>query len=89
MKRIVILGSTGSIGRSTLEVVRSLGGRIEVVGLSANKRIEDLAGQIKEYSPHAVAVGDPAMAGGVSQAGDRRVKVVSGPDGLLELASLA
>jgi 1-deoxy-D-xylulose-5-phosphate reductoisomerase len=90
MKRIVVLGSTGSIGRSTLEVVRSLGGRVEIVGLSAHKRIGDLARQVSEHSPLAVAVGDPAMADEVrSAAGGRRVEVFSGPEGLLELVSLA
>ncbi|MFH1313215.1 MAG: 1-deoxy-D-xylulose-5-phosphate reductoisomerase [Candidatus Eisenbacteria bacterium] len=90
MKRIVLLGSTGSIGRSTLEVVRSLGARVEIVGLSANTRIGDLVRQVEAHRPLAVAVGDPSMADDVrSAAGGRRVEVFSGPEGLLELAGLA
>ena len=56
-KAIVILGSTGSIGESTLDVVRSNPGRFEVLGLSCNSNIELLANQIKEFSPQTVAVG--------------------------------
>ena len=51
MKRLVILGSTGSIGRQTLEVVRSLPGRFEVVGLGAGKNRRLLAEQIREFRP--------------------------------------
>jgi len=55
---IVILGSTGSIGKSTLDVVRSNPGRFEVLGLSCNDNIELLESQIKEFSPKHVAVGE-------------------------------
>ena len=89
MKRIVLLGSTGSIGRSTLEVVRALGGEVEVVGLSANTRLAELAGQVREHGPVAVAVGETAMIGELtSAAGDRAVQVFSGAEGLLELARM-
>ena len=89
MKRIVLLGSTGSIGRSTLEFVRALGGEVEVVGLSANTRLAELAGQVREHGPVAVAVGETAMIGELtSAAGDRAVQVFSGAEGLLDLARL-
>jgi len=56
MKRIVILGSTGSIGRQTLDVIRSLPGKFEVVGLGAGRNWRLLAGQIREFRPLAAAV---------------------------------
>jgi len=56
MKRLVILGSTGSIGRQTLEVVRSLPGRFAVVGLGAGKNRHLLAEQIREFRPLAVTL---------------------------------
>lgn len=51
MKNVVILGSTGSIGTNTLEVVRNLAGEYNVVGLAANKQWKLMADQIKEFSP--------------------------------------
>ncbi|NLI11958.1 MAG: 1-deoxy-D-xylulose-5-phosphate reductoisomerase [Peptococcaceae bacterium] len=56
MKRIVILGSTGSIGRQTLDVVRSLPGKFKIVGLAAGSNWRLLAGQIKEFGPLAAAM---------------------------------
>ncbi|MBI2174348.1 MAG: 1-deoxy-D-xylulose-5-phosphate reductoisomerase, partial [Candidatus Omnitrophica bacterium] len=51
MKRIAILGSTGSIGRSTLEVIASHPDRLELIGVAAHSRIESLSEQITQYSP--------------------------------------
>lgn len=56
MKRIVILGSTGSIGRQALEVIRELPDRFKVVGLAAGKGWRLLAGQIREFRPDAVVM---------------------------------
>lgn len=58
MKRIAILGSTGSIGRSTLEVIRRFSEKFSVVGLSANSNIDILSRQIKEFHPRFVCVND-------------------------------
>ncbi|MCF6157922.1 MAG: 1-deoxy-D-xylulose-5-phosphate reductoisomerase [wastewater metagenome] len=55
MKNIIILGSTGSIGRNTLEVVRNLKDKFRVIGLSSNSRWELLANQIGEFNPCYVA----------------------------------
>ena len=55
MKKIAILGSTGSIGTQTLEVVRE-NGDIEVLGLAAGNNIELLEKQIREFKPRVVAV---------------------------------
>jgi 1-deoxy-D-xylulose-5-phosphate reductoisomerase len=54
--RILLLGSTGSIGVSTLNCIRRLGGRFSVAGLSAGKNVEKLAAQIEEFAPSAVYV---------------------------------
>ncbi|MCL6561249.1 MAG: 1-deoxy-D-xylulose-5-phosphate reductoisomerase, partial [Firmicutes bacterium] len=56
MKKIVILGSTGSIGRQTLEVVRSLPGQFKVVGLGAGRNWRLLADQIREFKPVAAVL---------------------------------
>ena len=62
MKRIAILGSTGSIGRQCLSVVDSLPGRFAVVALGAGGNLEELAGQVKRYRPELVSVADAARA---------------------------
>ena len=63
MKRIVILGSTGSIGRQTLDIVRAFPGEFEVVGLAAGKNVELLSEQVKEFSPrHVCCIDPPARA---------------------------
>ena len=51
MRRIVVLGSTGSIGRQTLDIVRAFPDEFEVVGLSAGNNTELLKQQVKEFSP--------------------------------------
>ncbi len=66
-KNISLLGSTGSIGRNVLEVVRQHPGRFKVVGLAAGRNIELLKEQIEEFAPELVSVGDPALAGELIQ----------------------
>ena len=61
MKRLVVLGSTGSIGRQTLDIVRAFPDKFEVVGLAAGKNVELLAEQIKEFNPkHFCCIDPPA-----------------------------
>ena len=59
MKRIAVLGSTGSIGRQTLEVVRQLKDKFKVVGLAAGSNVDLLSSQIREFQPHFVSVQHP------------------------------
>lgn len=66
-KNISLLGSTGSIGRNVLEVVRQHPGRFKVVGLAAGRNIELLKEQIEEFTPELVSVGDPTLAGELIQ----------------------
>ena len=61
MKNIVVLGSTGSIGKNTLEVARNLKDKFRVVGLSSNSRWELLAEQIEEFKPAYVALNDAQL----------------------------
>ncbi|HEY7268302.1 MAG TPA: 1-deoxy-D-xylulose-5-phosphate reductoisomerase, partial [Dehalococcoidia bacterium] len=56
--RIALLGSTGSIGRQTLDVIRSNPGRFDVVALAAGRNIELLAQQVREFSPAALCCAD-------------------------------
>lgn len=88
MKKIAILGSTGSIGTQTLDVVRA-NGDIEVLGLSAGRNIEKLEAQIREFSPKLAAVWDEKKAEELAvKIRDTDTRVVCGMDGLLELASM-
>lgn len=87
-KTIAILGSTGSIGTQTLEVVRE-NGDIRVAALSAGSNISLLESQIREFHPSLAAVWDEEKAKELrTKVADLNVKVVSGMDGLLELAVL-
>ena len=88
MKKIAILGSTGSIGTQTLDVVRS-NGDIEVLGISAGKNIEKLEEQIREFSPKLAAVWDEEKARELAvRTKDTNTRILAGMDGLLELASM-
>lgn len=87
MKRIVVLGSTGSIGTQTLEVVREHREKLCVTALAAGSNIELLEQQIREFLPHIVAVYDEEKAKILAQnIKDLPVKVVEGMEGLLECA---
>ena len=59
MKRIVILGSTGSVGQNALSVVAAHPDEFEIVGLSTNQSIEKLETQIQQFRPRVVAVANP------------------------------
>ena len=88
MKKIAILGSTGSIGSQTLDVVRAKGD-IQVLGISAGRNIVKLEEQVREFHPRLVAVWDEAAAKDLAvKIQDTDARVVSGMDGLLELASM-
>ena len=88
MKKMAILGSTGSIGTQTLDVVRA-NKDIEVLGISAGRNIAKLEEQIREFSPKLAAVWDEKAAEDLAQKiQDTDTKVVSGMDGLLELAAM-
>lgn len=88
MKKIAILGSTGSIGTQTLEVVRE-NKDIEVLGLAAGKNIELLEQQIREFHPVCVAVWSEGKAEELKvKIADTDTRVVTGMEGLIEIATL-
>ena len=88
MKKIAILGSTGSIGTQTLDVVRA-NDDLEIVGLSAGNNIDKLEEQIREFHPRLAAVWTEDAAGDLAvRVQDLDVKIVSSMDGLLELARM-
>ena len=87
-KTIAILGSTGSIGTQTLEVVRE-NKDLKVAALSAGSNIELLEAQIREFHPELVAVWEKEKAEELAvKVADLDVRIVSGMEGLLELARL-
>ncbi len=87
MKKIAILGSTGSIGTQTLEVVRN-NGDIEVTALAAGKNITLLEQQIREFRPKLAAVWDEADAKTLKNAvRDLDVQIRSGMDGLIDVCT--
>lgn len=88
MRKLAILGSTGSIGTQTLDVVRS-NKDLQVVGISAGRNVEKLEEQIREFSPRLAAVWDEEAAKELAvRTADTAVKIVSGMDGLLQLAAM-
>ena len=88
MKKIAILGSTGSIGTQTLDVVRA-NGDIEVLGISAGRNVKMLEEQAREFHPQLIAVWDENAAKDLAvRLSDMDVKIVSGMEGLLELARM-
>lgn len=86
MKGIALLGSTGSIGTQSLDVCRMHGYR--VVCLTANRRVDLMEAQIREFRPDRVSMMDPAAADDLrTRVADMGTKVLSGMDGLIECAT--
>jgi len=88
MKNIAILGSTGSIGTQTLDIVRK-NNDLKVISLSANSNVVLLEEQIREFMPKIVCVYDEVKAKELkTMISDLNVKVVSGMEGLIEISTL-
>lgn len=88
MKRVTILGSTGSIGRNALNVIDNCEDQFSVIGLSANRNSQLLIEQAKKYQPKFVSIIDSEGADYVEQKlRSFDVKILKGREGLLELAS--
>ena len=87
MKRIVVLGSTGSIGTQTLDLAERFPDQIEVVGLAAGRNLNLLVQQAKTFRPARVSVADEAEVAGLRAAlADPGIEVAGGADGLCEVA---
>lgn len=89
VKQIVILGSTGSIGRNALRVIDALGPEYSVLALSAHSNVELLAEQTRRYKPRFIAVTDADYAGRLEEyLGDLDVQILNGPEGAIQIAEL-
>src|SRR6266704_399918 len=91
MKRIAVLGSTGSIGRSTLSVVESYPDRFKVVSLAAGKNVEAALEQAKRWRPRVVSLSSERDAdqlrNQLKAAGLRQIDVMHGPSGTVSVAT--
>ena len=87
--RLSILGSTGSIGRNTLQVVREMAGRVRPLALAAGRNVNELVSQILEFRPELVSVDDDGVRRAVLAALDQaapdawRPEILTGQEGLL------
>src|SRR3569833_2588933 len=88
MKNVVLLGSTGSIGTSTIKVADDLPGEFRLIGLAAGNNVELLLEQIRKHKPAAVSITDPAKAKELQNVLGTTAQVYSGNDGLLKLATI-
>ncbi len=89
MKKISILGSTGSIGRQTLDVISKHPDKFSVIGLSAGKNVELLKEQIIKYRPQAVSVENEESARALASAlGSSKTKIVHGQQGAQAIAEM-
>ena len=87
MKRVALLGSTGSIGTSTLDVLAGLPDMFEVACLSAGRNIDLLCAQVRRFRPKRVCVADENARNACRRTELQGVEVLHGPDGLIALAS--
>jgi len=88
MKNVVLLGSTGSIGTSTVKVAEDLPDRIRLLALGAGNNLELLLKQAHKHKPAAVSIGDPAKAKELQNALGASTQIFSGEEGLVKLATL-
>ena len=86
---VAVLGSTGSIGTQTLEVIRAEPDRFRAVALAANSSVSELATQAAEFAPAAVAVGNVGLVRELRAALPPSVEVLAGPDAFADLAATA
>jgi len=85
-RRVAVLGSTGSIGTSTLDVIGHLPERLEVIGLAAHSRWEQLAEQCREFKPRIAVVCDPDVLSRVDRSlFPRETELLGGPEGIEQL----
>ena len=88
MKKVVLLGSTGSIGTSTIKVAEDLPDQIQLIGLAAGNNMELLLEQARKHQPAHISINDPAKAAELRSLLGTKVEVHSGIEGLVKLATL-
>ncbi|MCX7934353.1 MAG: 1-deoxy-D-xylulose-5-phosphate reductoisomerase [Planctomycetota bacterium] len=87
LRRVLILGATGSIGKSALDIIRQHPDRLAVAGLAAKSNVAELAKAVREFSPPWVAIAEPEAEDNLRQHLDGfRGKIVSGVEGICECA---
>lgn len=86
MKKVLILGSTGSIGVNALSVIRKFPDRFSVAGLTVNSNIFTLSEQIEEFNPEFVVINDQSKAKELAKNLNRKIKIISSENGLVEAA---
>jgi 1-deoxy-D-xylulose-5-phosphate reductoisomerase len=88
MKNVVLLGSTGSIGTSTVKVAEDLPDQIRLLALAAGNNSGLLLAQTRKHKPEAISICDPAKAKEIQNALGTSTQVFSGEEGLIKLATL-
>jgi len=88
MKNVVLLGSTGSIGTSTIKVAEDLPDQIRLLGLAAGNNVESLLDQARKHRPEAISISDSAKAKELRDALGTGTEVFDGAEGLVRLATL-
>ncbi len=90
MKKVSILGSTGSIGKNALEVVRAHAGHFKVQALAARKNVKSLAEQALEFRPEVVCIYDETLLPELrSRLSGKKIRITAGEEGLEEVSTLA
>src|SRR5436309_1692696 len=85
-RQLVVLGSTGSIGASCLDVVDALPDRLAILGLAAHSRWETVHAQVSKHKPRLVAITDPAAAAAFAKLPlPRETRFLQGPDAIEQL----
>ncbi len=88
MKKVVLLGSTGSIGTSTCKVAEDLPDEIQLIGLAAGRNASLLRKQVEQFKPQAVSLSSPDAAAELAKEYNGSPDVLHGDDGLVKLATL-
>jgi len=88
MRNVVLLGSTGSIGTSTIKVAEDLPDQIRLIGLAAGNNVELLLEQTRKHRPASISISDPAKAAELRNALGTAADVYAGDEGLIKLATL-
>jgi 1-deoxy-D-xylulose-5-phosphate reductoisomerase len=87
-RRVILLGSTGSIGASAIRVAATMPGRMEIVGMAAHRSAQKLAEAANICKPEALCLVDPASLDALRSALTYKPKIFTGEDGLIELSTL-
>ncbi len=88
MKKILVFGSTGFVGKNSLEVIQQNKDKFEVIGLCSNKNIKELSKQIKQFKPKYVCINDRNTASEIKNKTKEKFKLFSGEEGLAQFSKI-